>query len=478
MMNTPIRLLIVDDDEDDFYLTSEYINEIPNRQFDITWASSFSQGMEQLEKAKFDLCFFDFLLGVKTGIDLLKISIEKGVFTPIILLTSKGDTKVDMQAMKLGAMDYLVKSELDAEKLHRCIRYALERAQTLAQLRENENRLRNVFAYLKEAVILKSMNGSIFYYNKMAAELFGLDATIASPFYFQEFFETIEPYQLFKKSLEQEGTIENYEVALRSKRRERFICSINSEKQTDIQGNAYYLIVIDDITSRKKLERDRLLAEKSASTARLARTLAHEVRNPLTNIHLSLDQLEPELEDEELTLFTNIIRRNSYRINTLITELLDSFRPQETVLTPTSIKALLATTLNEAIDRINLKKIKLCDRNIEDCILQLDQSKIKIALLNLIINAVEAMEDEKGELIIRTQLVNNSCWLSIQDNGVGISSENLDKLFEPYFTLKPNGLGLGLATTLTILQLHNARIEVESELGVGTTFWVFFPLTH
>lgn len=478
-MNTNlVKLLIVDDDEDDFYLTSEYLKDIPNKQFDITWANSYTEGINQLSKTKFDLCFFDFLLGIKTGIDLLKATVEQGINTPIILFTGKGDQKIDIEAMRLGAMDYLVKSDLDTEKLERCIRYALERAEVVRRLRENETRLRSIFEQMKEAVVLKSDDGLIFYHNKTALELMGFEETYILDIYFRDFFITPESYKKFKKELDSKESIENHEVMLVRKNGERVLCSLNSSKQNDSDGNVYYLTVIHDITSRKKLERDRLLAEKSASTARLARTLAHEVRNPLTNIHLSLDQLEPELADEELQLFTKIIRRNSLRINTLITELLDSFRTQETVLSRISIIDLIEKALEGAIDRINLKKISLVKEFGKNCVLYLDQTKIKIAFLNLIINAIEAMEAEKGILTISTHIAADYCYVSIKDNGIGISAENLNKLFEPYFTLKTNGLGLGLAATLTILQTHNARIEVESELGVGTTFIIIFPIQN
>ena len=476
MNNKPVKLLIVDDDEDDFYLTSEYLKEISSKQFDIVWASSFNEGVKQLSHVKFDLCFFDFRLGVKTGIDLLKTVIEMGINTPVILFTGKGDKQVDNEAMRLGAMDYLVKTDLDAEKLDRCIRYALERAEAVKRLRENETRLKSIFEQMKEAIVLKSAEGLIFYYNKTAYDLLGFENTDTSNLNFQDFFADSDGYQRFKQMLEINNSVENYEIWMVNKSGERVLCSLSGSKQNDSEGNNYYLIVIKDITSRKKLERDRLLAEKSASTARLARTLAHEVRNPLTNIHLSLDQLEPELPDEELKLFTDIIRRNSLRINTLITELLESFKPQETVLTSISIIELIERALSEAIDRINLKKITLVKNFGEDCTLNLDQSKIKIAFLNLIINALEAMEAEKGILTILTSVQIDYFFVTIKDNGVGISQENLNRLFEPYFTLKTNGLGLGLAATLTILQSHNARVEVDSQLGVGTTFTIAFPL--
>jgi PAS domain S-box-containing protein len=478
MEKETIRLLIVDDDEDDFFLTSDYLKEIRNKHFDITWASSFGEGIMQLTQAKFDLCFFDFLLGAKTGIDLLQEAIRSGVSCPIVLLTGRGDQKVDVEAMRLGAMDYLVKSELDAEKLDRCIRYALERAEVLRRLRESETRLRGIFGQLKDAVLLKKPKGLIFYYNNTALDLLGYNETELLQLCSQHLFAVPSQHALYVRSLEEQGIVENFEVWLVKKSGERVLCSLHASKQSDSEGEVYYLLVIQDITARKKLERDTLLAAKAASTARLVRTLAHEVRNPLTNINLSLDQIEPELNDEEHKLFAEIIRRNSRRINTLITELLNSFKQQEAVLSRVSIHDLLEDTLGDAADRLSLKKIALQKEFGEDCSLPLDKSNIKIAFLNLIINAIEAMEEEKGILTVSTHVAGKSCYVEIRDNGLGISPENLNRLFEPYFTSKTNGLGLGLASTLTILQSHRATVEVESELGEGTVFTVTFPLNE
>lgn len=478
MQKDTIRLLIVDDDEDDFFLTSDYLKDIRNKTFVITWAGSFTQGIDQLTHAKFDLCFFDFLLGAKTGIDLLKAAIQSGVSCPIVLLTGKGDQRVDVEAMRLGAMDYLVKSELDSEKLDRCIRYALERSAVLQRLRESETRLRGIFGQLKDAVLLKWPKGLIFYNNNTALDLLGYSESEILRLCSQDLFAIPAQHAMYVQALEEKGLVENLEVWLVRKSGERVLCSLHASKQNDSEDHGYYLLVIQDITARKKVERDKLLAEKSASTARLVRTLAHEVRNPLTNIHLSLDQLEADLHDDDQRLFADIIRRNSKRINVLITELLNSFKPQEAVLRRISIHDLLDHTLSEAEDRLSLKKIRLNKNYGDDCLLLLDEPKIKIALLNLIINAIEAMEEGKGELVLSTQISGTSCCVEVQDNGSGISQENLNRLFEPYFTSKMNGLGLGLAATLTILQSHRATVEVESEEGKGTKFTVTFPLSE
>jgi signal transduction histidine kinase len=108
------------------------------------------------------------------------------------------------------------------------------------------------------------------------------------------------------------------------------------------------------------------------------------------------------------------------------------------------------------------------------CFIRADKEKLKIALLNIIINAIEAIDNTKGELTISLVQNEESYSLDISDNGCGIPQENLSKLFEPYFTSKRNGIGLGLASTLNIIQAHNASIEVKSKVGAGTTFIITF----
>jgi signal transduction histidine kinase len=219
----------------------------------------------------------------------------------------------------------------------------------------------------------------------------------------------------------------------------------------------------------KRAEKAALQAEKLAATGRLVRTLAHEVRNPLNNIQMSVEQLITSNKSEDDALFLEIIQRNSKRINDLITELLNSARPTELVFK----KAILQGVLD---DRFTLQHINMRVRYPETpCYIQADNSKLKIAFLNIIINAVEAMKDMQGELTIAINPTAGAYVVEIIDNGCGISSENISKLFEPYFTSKRNGMGLGLAATLNILQAHKAHIDVKSKENMGTTFLISFP---
>jgi signal transduction histidine kinase len=141
------------------------------------------------------------------------------------------------------------------------------------------------------------------------------------------------------------------------------------------------------------------------------------------------------------------------------------------------MQTVLDDVIGASIDRITLKKIKLeVHYPQEEVIIMADSEKLKLALLNIVINAIEAMEEGKGVLSISLTQLRHTAVLKITDNGCGISEENISRLFEPYFTQKRNGMGLGLAFTLNILQAHKATIDVTSGEARGTSFTITFPL--
>lgn len=213
--------------------------------------------------------------------------------------------------------------------------------------------------------------------------------------------------------------------------------------------------------------------EKYVVTGRIARVIAHEVRNPLTNINLACEQLQSEIKADESTqmLFT-MISRNSERINQLVSDLLNTTRVAELVFSQASINEVLDASIGLALDRIELNQIKVI-KNYDKTIplLSIDIEKIKIAFLNIIVNAVEAI-GENGTLQICTENINDHCVIKISDNGNGMSRAQMDRLFEPYFTTKEKGNGLGLANSQNIILGHKGSISAESEQGKGTTFTI------
>jgi signal transduction histidine kinase len=208
---------------------------------------------------------------------------------------------------------------------------------------------------------------------------------------------------------------------------------------------------------------------------RFAAALAHEIRNPLTTINLATDMLESFIEDEELIKYLDIIKRNSIRINDAIYQLLKYQEANKEKEKTYPIHLLLDEVLEMAGDRLRLKNIVVRkEYAVQDCPMLSNRAMIKIALTNIIINAIDAMPSENGELTLRESSIDGKYALQIEDNGCGISKEDLERIFKPYFTKKSDGLGLGLSTTFDILQSDHVGIKVESEEGKGTRFILLF----
>jgi signal transduction histidine kinase len=209
--------------------------------------------------------------------------------------------------------------------------------------------------------------------------------------------------------------------------------------------------------------------------APLLAALVHEVRNPLTTIDLSLEMLRSVVEDKELRALLDMIGRSSIRINSLVNDVLTGGSDADDQQEKYSIYRLLDEVLEMGNDRIILKNVKVTkaylapDRN-----LVLDRPKVKIALTNILINAIEAMPSGKGDLKVILHANDNKYIVCIEDNGCGISRQNLPYIFKPYYSGKTGGLGLGLFTTLEILQAGHIRVDVESEEGQGTRFILYF----
>ncbi len=471
-----ITLLIIDDDEDDFFITSEYMRQIEEYELTIEWCYRFTDAIEHLRNSRHDMYFVDYRLGAKTGLDFLKEAVELGCENPIVLLTGKGNKEVDIEAMQMGATDYLVKTELNTDKLERCIRYALERTEYLKALRANERKYRNIFELSKDAVfiadthlVFKDMNGAtsdLLGYSK--AEL--LDQSI------YDLVPDDTTKALLKKYLHDDGEVNDLELELVTKAGDKRSCMFSLTSPVDVTEEPSYQGLIHDITNIKKAEKANLQVEKLGATGRLVRTLAHEVRNPLNNINMSVEQLTQDAAGEDAPLFLDIIQRNSKRIGDLITELLDTSRPTELVFDRCTLQSVMDDSIAEAIDRITLQRAKMQLRYCnEPCFVMANNEKLKIAFLNIIINAVEALPPVNGTLDV--DLSTNAIFHTVvlRDNGCGIPEEHISRLFEPYFTSKRNGMGLGLAATLNILQSHKAHIDVTSVVNQGTVFTIAFP---
>ena len=169
----PVKILIVDDDEEEFFLTSQYIQKIRGKEFIIDWCYRYNDALEAIVEGRYDIYFIDYYLGAQTGLELMKEALGQNCEQPLILLTGMGNQKIDLEAMQAGAYDYLVKLELNTEKIERCIRYSLERATSLKILRSNERKFRSIFERSKDAVFLTDESLVFKDVNDITVSMFG-----------------------------------------------------------------------------------------------------------------------------------------------------------------------------------------------------------------------------------------------------------------------------------------------------------------
>lgn len=238
----------------------------------------------------------------------------------------------------------------------------------------------------------------------------------------------------------------------------------NRQYQRELENNIAELRRMDaEVKELRSLE-------KFTATGRVARTIAHEVRNPLTNISLAAEQLKDmAANNPDAAMLLDMIGRNTVRINQLVSDLLNATKTIQLDLKRVSVNQVLDETLHMALDRIDLAHVKVVkDYAKETCDVEVDKEKIKVAFLNIIINAIEAMEKGKGLLVLKTRLDGQKCIVEIIDNGTGMDEDTSQRMFEPYFSNKPKGNGLGLTNTQNIVLTHKGKIHANSRPGKGT----------
>jgi PAS domain S-box-containing protein len=474
-----IRIVIIDDDEDDYFIIAEYIKAIGGK-FQIDWCNNYQDAIARIRTKAYNIYFVDYRLGSNTGLELLQEAARMDCDAPIVILTGKGNKAIDIAAMQSGATDYLVKSELNTEKLERCMRYSLDRAAALRELKERENKYRNLFESSKDAVFIADANLNLVEVNHAASLLFGFERDEFIKRNLYDFIKGKGQKQEIIEWLRTGNNITDFEIEIENRNEETKSCLFSVSFQKNVEGKWLVHGIIHDISNLKKAEIANLQAQKLAANERLMRILAHEIRNPLNNINLSIQHFELLPNDpEKQKNFVDIIERNSNRINQSITELLDLTKTGELDFQKYSLQEIMNESIAAVADRINLQNVKV-EKKYQELPLEIsaDKPKLKIAFSNILINAIEAMEKNKGHLAVSMSVSPENFTVSIQDNGVGIPEDTLPRLFEPFFTLKKNGMGLGLAATYSILQSHSARIQVESKINEGTNFIIRFNKTN
>lgn len=286
----------------------------------------------------------------------------------------------------------------------------------------------------------------------------------------------------FHKNLSKASNKDILELEFRMRGKDRLWECFNARGKVFMRnkkGNVYeYIVMLRNVQAQKLTQQALISAEKLSIKGEIARTLAHELRNPLASIGMSADILEKLTqghEKKELSNYLGIIQRSTTTLNNLVTDLLTASNYSK----PKLEKCCLAKTVNKALahakDRIFLAGIRVRKNYRGSYFIHADEEKLKIAILNIIVNASEAMRPNEGKLQININKKKNNYILKISDNGCGMEKDQLDRLFESFYTQKPGGMGIGLSSVKNILDEHGATIEVQSVPKEGTTFIITFP---
>lgn len=242
--------------------------------------------------------------------------------------------------------------------------------------------------------------------------------------------------------------------------------------------------MVSKLKENKILEERLRAVEHLSAVGQLSRSMAHEIRNPLNFINLSIDYIndkylphDPKSREKFCSLIIGI-KDEIQRLNKLVDEFLDYSKPIKLDIKAVKISKIIDDLLLLVQAKAETEKIRITKETTIDYELKVDPELIKSCILNLITNAFQAMEgiEREHSLRIKTAEEEGDFILTISDNGGGVPPENLSKIFEPFFSTKKNGLGLGLPFTKRVVEEHGGRVEFSSILNVGSEAKIILPL--
>ena len=239
------------------------------------------------------------------------------------------------------------------------------------------------------------------------------------------------------------------------------------------------LVTLRDLDSLESINTQLQVSERLAALGRITAGVAHEVKNPLNSMRLWLENLKESLggdADSNSHQAVQVLDKEIDRLDAVVKRFLDFTRPMEIKLEPTQLSQLLCEVLDVArpqLQKANVEMVQSLPADVPEVFV--DRDLLKQAVLNLVLNAVEAMPGG-GQIRLGLSRRAEMAEISVADTGKGIPMENRQKIFQLFFTTRPGGSGIGLASTFRIIQLHNGSIDFTSEVGRGTTFRIELPL--
>ncbi len=530
------RVLLIEDDEDDYFLIKDLLSRISVSRFIIQWADTYASGYEAIRTNTHDVVLLDYRLGERNGLDLLREAIKVGCEAPIILLTGQGNEIVDFEAMQAGAADYLVKEQISRELLERAIRYSIAHKRTEISLIKKTAEL----ASANEALILDDMRlQALWELSQMSSSpeeeiaAFVLDRQIritGSQFGMFGFVDETESalmvhawsrrvlrdciFQATPWPIEEAGIwaeaalnrkpliINDYEssgpalkgcpfdhipvfrvmsVPLLVGDRIVAVSTVANKEtgynESDVRQASLLLDGMWRHIERERAERALRNSESLAAMGRALSSVAHDIKTPLIAIggfaRMVHRNLHKASKDRERL---DIVLKETARLEKMLHEMLDFSRPLELEKSPENPCKLVKETLSIVSSAAEERQVYL-DANLRQCdtSVSLDATRMKQVLINLVMNAIQA--SPKGEVVkVSVHLHKRGTIFDVADCGCGIPFEKRSEIFSPFFTTKKEGTGLGLPIVKKIIDAHKGHLEILDNPESGVTFRVVLPM--
>jgi len=496
-----MRVLVVDDAPEHAELVIDFLRAggaWPEAEFHT--ASTYDDAIRIFLAMSFDVAFFDYWLGSRDGLMLLRDIRLRGIDTPVVVLTSRGAEDIAVEAMKAGAADYLSKIGITGDALERSIRHALalgaeerQRRQAEAATRASEERFRALVEHSHDMLLQLDERGGLQYISPAATRALGWlpDTTIG-----KTIFEFIHPEDVelattaFADVLQRPGEERTGQIRLRDAAEQwRTVEGVCVNRLAD---PAIKAVVVNarDVTERRRLEEQLRHAQKMEAIGQLAGGVAHDFNNLLTAIlgytNLILDEVPA---DAPIRNDLAEIRSAGERAAALTRQLLAFSRRQ--MLQPRMVDVNdLIRQIEKLLRRLISEDVELTTNLADDVLpVRVDPASIEQALINLAVNGRDAMPrggrltlengnvdlDETAAKRYSPMQPGRYVKLVISDTGQGMDEPTQSRVFEPFFTTKEQGRGsgLGLATVYGIVKQSGGFVYVSSVPDRGTSFTIF-----
>jgi len=498
-MNSPrTAVLLVEDSAVDAALVKGLLRHGGSEQFAVSEVTTLAEALRCLNQSEIDVVVLDLTLPDSTGLETLQRMVARSTRVPIVVLTG-ADEAIGIEAMREGAQDYIPKGQLQGPLLARSVRYAMERHRASQALRESQESLSRVISSAADAIITKDLNGITTSWNPAAERLFGYSAEEVLGKSLLMLFppDRMNEERQILERIEKGERVEHFEsVRIRKDGRPVQVdltISPMRNREGRITGASK---IARDISAQKEAEEALRNSEeqlrqsqKMEAVGQLAGGVAHDFNN-LLGVILGCAELISECADLiQVRKRAEEIQKAGQRAADLTRQLLAFSRKQ--MLEPKIID------LNAKVSKMTDMLARLVGEDVEIRTslpanlgkVRADPSQIEQILMNLVVNAREAMPNG-GNITIETEnvkldeayagshtsvLPGSYVMIAVSDSGMGMDAEISAHIFEPFFTTKENGTGLGLATVYGAVKQSGGNIWVYSEPGKGTTFKIYLP---